>query len=108
MAKKTQEEIKLLKKLADGLLDGLVGDDLQTSGKSTVWKQIKDGIPKMFKQGPGGKVFNGKENVRFDGKLHVLQEWASDDDKLQFLRKFGWLMKDADVKKYSAKFKPKK
>ena len=62
----------------------------------------------MFKQGPSRKFFNGKENERIEGVLHTLQEWSTDTEKLEFLRKFGWLMNDADVKKYSAKFKPKK
>ena len=103
----TEEEKVLLKKLASGALDGLVGDDLQ-SGKSTVWKAIKNGIPAMFKQGPSRRFFNGKENETIDGVLHTLQEWITDEEKLEFLRKFGWLMNDAGVRVYSAKFKPKK
>lgn len=105
--RKTNEEKKLLEKLDSGILDGLVGDYLP-SGKSTVWMEIKNGIPIQFKQGPGGKFFNGKENERYEGVLHTLHEWRTDDDKIEFLRKFGYLMKDADVKAYSAKFKPKK
>lgn len=104
----TNEEKGIIKKLASGALDGFVGDDLSTSGGSTVWKAIKNGVPVMFKQGPGGKSFNGKENERIEGILHTLEEWETDEQKLEFLRKFGWLMKDAAVKAYSAKFKPKK
>lgn len=104
----TNEEKNLLKRLASGVLDGFVGEDLTTAGGSTVWKTIKNGIPTMFKQGPGGKFFNGKENERFEGVLHTLQEWVTDKQKLEFLRKFGWLMNDEAVKAYSAKFKPKK
>lgn len=104
----TNEEKKLLQKMASGALDGIVGDNITTSGGSTVWKSIKNGLPAMFKQGPGGKLFNGKENERYEGVLHTLQKWVTDDEKLQFLRKFGWLMQDTDVKAYSAKFKPKK
>lgn len=104
----TDEEKKLLKRLASGALDGLVGDDLITTGGSTVWKSIKNGAPVMFKQGPGGRFFNGKENERFEGVLYTLQEWVTDDQKIEFLRKFGWLMKDEAVKIYSAKFKPGK
>ncbi len=104
----TNEEKKLLQKMASGALDGFVGDNITTSGGSTVWKSIKNGLPAMFKQGPGGNFFNGKENERYEGVLHTLQKWATDDEKLQFLRKFGWLMQDTDVKAYSAKFKPKK
>lgn len=62
----------------------------------------------MFKQGPGGKIFNNRESDRYEGKLHVLEEWLTDDQKLQFLQKFGWLMNNDVVKNYSAKFKPKK
>ena len=102
----TNEEMNLLKKLSSGSLDGIVGDNVITSGGSSVWKEIKNGLPAMFKKGPGGKLFNGKENERFEGVLHTLQEWVTDEEKLQFFQKFGWLMKDTDVKAYSAKFKP--
>ena len=54
------------------------------------------------------EVFNGKENERYSGVLHTLQEWITDEQKLEFLRKFGWLMKDEAVRSYSAKFKPQK
>lgn len=103
-----KEEQNLLEKIAKGLLDGRVGPDFETSGGSTVWKVIKDGVPRMFKEGPGGKIFNGKENESFSGAVHLLQEWKSKEEILEFLRKFGWLMSDPDVKAYSAKFKPKK
>lgn len=104
----TNEEKKLLKKLAKKLLDGQVGDILYTDGGSTVWTEIKNGIPVRYKQGPGGKFFDNRENVRYDGVLHTLQKWTTDEEKLEFLQKFGWLMKDLDVKTYSAKFKQKK
>lgn len=103
----TKEEKILLERLSNGEFDGLVGDHLFTTGGSMVWKTIKNGIPRMFKEGPGGKFFDGKESVAFDGVKKVLKEWISDEEKLQFLRKFGWLMKDAAVKAYSSKFKPK-
>ncbi|MFI2858629.1 hypothetical protein ACH6EH_16090 [Paenibacillus sp. JSM ZJ436] len=104
----TREEKNLLKRLASGAFEGFVGDDLTTTGGSTVWKQIKNGVPAMFKQGPSRKFFNGKENERIVGVMHTLQEWATDEQKLEFLKKFGWLMKDEAVNAYSAKFKPKK
>lgn len=104
----TNEENNLLEKLASGALDGTVGNDLTTTGGSTVWSEIKNGIPAKCKQGPGGKFFNGKENERYEGKLHILREWKTDEEKLQFLQKFGWLIKDEDVKAYSTKFKPKR
>lgn len=103
----TSEEKALLEKLESGLLDGFVGNELTTDGGSTIWKSIKNGIPTMFKQGPSRRVFNGKENERVEGVLHILEEWVSDERKLEFLQKFGWLMDDASVRAYSAKFKPK-
>lgn len=79
----TKEEKNLLKKLASGVLDGFVGNDLTTSGGSTIWKTIKNGVPVMFKQGPTKRFFNGKENERIEGVLHTLQEWITDEDKLE-------------------------
>ena len=105
---RTKEEKGLLAKLLSGKLDGQVGDDLPTSGGSTIWTSIKDGKPARFKEGPSTKFFNGKENERIPGKRQVLESWDTDDEKLSFLQKFGWLMKDEDAKNYSAKFKPKK
>ena len=98
----TKEEKELLEKLKSGALDGFVGDDL-TTGKSTVWKAIKNGVPAIFKQGSSRRIFNGKENERIDGVLHTLQEWVTDEEKLEFLRKFGWLMKDVAVRAYTPK-----
>lgn len=106
--KHTEEERALLSKLISGALDGIVGDDMTTSGGSTVWTVIKDGIPVRYKQGPTTKFFNGKENERIAGVLHTLQKWVTDEERIQFLRQFGWLMKDEAVRIYSAKFKPKK
>ena len=45
----TDEERNLLKRMTSGALDGYVGDNLTTSGGSTVWKVIKNGVPAMFK-----------------------------------------------------------
>ncbi|MBR1810054.1 MAG: hypothetical protein IJ766_00180 [Clostridia bacterium] len=104
----TNEERTLLNRMAAGELDGIVGDSIETTGGSSVWKVIKEGIPVMLKKGPGGKFFNGKENERYDGVLHTLQKWVTDEEKLAFLQKFGWLSKDEAVKAYSAKFKPRR
>ena len=108
MSNRTPEEKSLLAKLASGLLDGPVGRDLETSGGSTVWTRIKDGKPARLKEGPTTRFFNGKENEDIPGKRHILEEWDTDDEKLAFLQKFGWLMADDDARSYSAKFKPKK
>ncbi len=102
----TKEEIGLLKLLSSGELDGYVGDFLFTTGGSTVWTEIKNGIPVRYKQGPGGKFFNGKENERYEGVKHTLAEYKTDIQKLEFLQKYGWLIENDDVKNYSSRFKP--
>ena len=104
MATSTLEE-SLLSKLSSGVLDGIVGSSLTTSGGSTVWSQIEDGTPTRYKQGPGGKFFDGKENTRYEGVLHTLQTWATDSEKLEFLQKYGWLLDDAEAREYSALYK---
>ena len=101
----TKEEIGLLKLLSSGELDGYVGDFLFTTGGSTVWTEIKNGIPVRYKQGPGGKFFNGKENERYEGVKHTLAEYKTDIQKLEFLQKYGWLIENDDVKNYSSRFK---
>jgi len=106
--KKTSEENNLLKKLLSGALDGRVGRDLTTSGGSTIFTAIINGKPARYKEGPTKRYFNGKENERIGGVLHVLEEWTTDEEKLSFLQRFGWLLKDDDAQKYSAKFKPQK
>ena len=105
---RSKEEKSLLAKLAEGVFDGIVGDELTTSGGSSVWTSIKDGVPKRFKEGPTTKFFDNRENVKVPGVRHVLEEWNTDEEKLGFLQKFGWLIDDEDAKNYSAKFKPKK
>lgn len=102
----TNEEKELLQKLSSGELDGLVGNVVFTTGNSSVWTEIRDGNPVRYKQGPGGKFFDGKENVRYEGVKHLLEEWKTDDEKLAFLQKYGWLIENDDVKNYSSKFKP--
>lgn len=105
---RTKEEKNLIAKFLSGVLDGQVGNDFFTNGGSRVWTAIKDGKIIRYKRGPGSKFFNGKENERIEGVLHVLEEWITEDEILAFFQKFGWLMKDPDVQAYSAKFKTKK
>ena len=100
------EENTLLQKLASGELDGLVGRVYFYSGGSSVWTVIENGNPVRYKQGPGGKYFDGKENVKYEGKKNIQEKWETDEEKLVFLQKYGWLIDDNDVKAYSARFKP--
>ena len=41
-------------------------------------------------------------------KMQKLKNMGTDDRKLEFLQRFGWLIQDSDAKTYSAKFKPQK
>ena len=69
------EENTLLQKLASGELDGLVGRVYFYSGGSSVWTVIENGNPVRYKQGPGGKYFDGKENVKYEGKKNIQEKW---------------------------------
>ena len=104
----TKEEKMLLQKLSDGLLDGRVGDTFVARGYKKVYydKYIKNGIPVFRRTGEGSKYFDGKETVRVAGKV-IDTMCETIPEKLDFLRRYGWLMKDNDVIKYSAKFKGK-
>ncbi len=107
--RKTNEEKSLLVKLASGILDGMVGDESVYRGYKNVYcgKYIKDGEPVSYRQGESDRFFNGKENERIPGKREE-EHYDTDEKKLYFLQKYGWLTDDEDVKAYSAKFKLKK
>ena len=107
--KRTNEEKGLLAKLASGVLDGMVGDEKVYHGHRKVYcgKYIKGGEPVSYRQGESTRFFNGKENERIPGK-RTEEHYDTDDRKLEFLQRYGWLTSDDDVRKYSAKYKPKK
>lgn len=107
--RRTGEEKKLLAKLASGVLDGMVGDEREYRGYRSVFccKYIKNGEPVAYRQGESSRFFNGKENERVPGK-RVEEHFDTDDRKLEFFQRYGWLTDDEDVKAYSAKYKPKK
>lgn len=107
--RKTSEEKNLLAKLASGVLDGMVGDERVYCGYKNVYcgKYIKDGVPVSYRQGESERFFNGKENEHVPGKREE-EHYDTDEKKLGFLQRYGWLTDDDDVKAYSAKFKPKK
>lgn len=105
--KYSAEEQKLLRKLSSGALDGLVGDFFESSGGKLHKKIIKNGIPMIINEGKSSRFFNGKENENIPGKI-TTEYFDTDEKKLMFLRKYGWLMNDSDVRAYSAKFKPQR
>ena len=107
--KRTTEEKNLLKKLESGVLDGMVGDERVYRGYKNVYcgKYIKNGEPISYRQGESERCFNGKENERIPGKREE-EHYDTDEKKLCFLQKYGWLTNDDEVKAYSAKYKPNK
>ena len=104
-----KEERNLLDKLASGLQDGMVGDEREYRGYKSVYcgKYIKDGIPISYRQGASERFFNGRENERIPGKREE-ERYDTDERKIEFLQRYGWLIDDEEVRTYSAKFKPKK
>lgn len=105
--KKTTEEKRLLTKLASGLLDAMVGDERVYRGYKNVYcgKYIKNGEPVSYRQSESERFFNGRESETIEGKREE-EHYKTDEMKLDFLQRYGWLMKDDEVKAYSAKFKP--
>lgn len=105
----TDEEKRLLAKLASGLLDGMVGDERVYRGYKRIFcgKYIKDGVPISYRQGESERFFSGKENERIPGKREE-ERYSTDERKLEFLQRYGWLTNDDDAIAYSAKYKPKK
>lgn len=105
---KTEEELILLERLTSRELDGKVGDTLPDNGYgSSYWFEIIHGVPMQIKLGPGGKFFNGDENEHWESEPKIVHRYRSDDEKILFLRKYGWLMDDPAVKDYSAKYRDK-
>ena len=107
--RRTEEEKNLLAKLASGVLDGMVGDEREYRGYKSVFcgKYIKDGEPVSYRQGESTRFFNGKENERIPGKREE-EHYDTDDRKLEFLQRYGWLTDDEEARTYSAKFKPQR
>ena len=105
----TPEERNLLVKLASGVLDGMVGDELVYREYKNVFcgKLIKDGEPISYRQYESDRCLNGNNNERIPGKCEVVH-YNTDDKKLEFFQKYGWLIDDQDARAYSAKYKRKK
>jgi hypothetical protein len=95
--------------LASGILNGMVGDEREYRGYKNVYcgKYIKDGKPVSYRQGQSERFFNGRENENISGKRKE-EHFDTDEKKLEFLQRYGWLIDDEDVRSYSAEFKSKK
>lgn len=97
----THEERVLLKRLAAGEFDGRIGDDL-----NNYYKYIKNGIPVEVWEGKTQRFFDNRTTERFAGRIKK-KVYETDEKKLEFLRKYGFLINDSQVRKYSQQFKPK-
>lgn len=101
---KTDIEVHLLKRLADGELDGAVGLPCDNGWGSMVWYWIEGGVIKRYKQGPTKRFFNGDDNEK------IIPDWKPDrilkdeNEQLEFLRRSGRHMKDPEVIAYSDKY----
>jgi hypothetical protein len=101
----TPEERFLLEKLAKGLLDGTVGDEREYRVYRSIYcgKQIRNGVPVSYRQDkPSGTTADGEPVEREE------EIFDTEERKLEFLQRYGWLMKDKDVRAYSEKYKPGK
>lgn len=98
----------ILEKLDKGLLDGVVGDNdsFIVDDAVLIIRFIRKGIPQKFIAHGEFEHFNGKENVRVSGRCYT-EYFRTPDEKLFFLQKYGFLMDDPDVRKYSEFFSRK-
>lgn len=89
--KKSSLEKSLLTKLKKGVLDGSVGVLMVYKGFSNVvcGKVIEAGVPIAFRK----------------GKKTIETRFNTDEEKLDFLKRYGWLMDDEEAKTYSNLFK---
>jgi len=78
----------LLKNLADGKYDGLRKDS-EINGVSSGY-YIDKGTPVKFREGPGSKFFDNKENIKSPGK-RTEEVFDTDEKKDTFLKKYGFL-----------------
>lgn len=105
--RKTKEELNLLDRMSNGEFDGNVGDERVYKGYKKVYcgKYIKNGEPVSYREGESTRFFNGKENEKIPGKREE-EHYDTDEKKLEFLQRYGWLIDDDEARAYSAKFKP--
>ncbi len=99
------EDLVVLEKIKSGVLDGVIGRILTTSGGSSIWTELKEGVITRIKVGPGGKFFDNRETTSYPGKRTVLGQWASDEELIEFAKQFGGFFKDSVLQKYYEKHK---
>lgn len=105
----TAEEIRLLDKLRRGELDGAVGDEREYRNYRRVLcgMKIEAGTPIAYRQWLPASSAPDRDQAD-DHEAREEKHYDTDEGKLEFLQRFGWLMGDEDVRAYSAKYKPQK
>ena len=89
-------ELKVLQRLREGLMDGVVGHE-NTFGDMTRRRFIKDGRPFLSK-------YPANTDPTED-TLIIEKEFETDEGKLWFIRNHGWVMNDVYACLYSHMFK---
>ena len=97
----TIEENELLNRMATGELDGFVSPGIMYRNCDSILLVIQNGIPTKYRQSPNTVFMKKGIIVREFGKMEVLQEWRTEEEKLLFLRAFGDRMDDDDVQDYA-------
>ena len=105
----TEEEQELLSLLKSGKLDGNVGDRRRCREYRTAYygRRIVSGVPYIYKETEAAVIKVGKLR-RVQSATYYVDACESDDQKLEFLQNYGWLMEDSRAKAYSARFKKNK
>lgn len=97
---RTDVELRLLKRLASGEFDGPLNNYWVKRNGSYGWCEIQHGVPIQFSQTKSTRFFNGTENETIPGKIKTYLQYKTDEEKLDFFRKFGRDMTDEDARKY--------
>ena len=103
----TVEENILLNRMAAGELDGFVGEPQYNSEGESEWLVVQAGIPTKYFESPTLKLMNEGNIVQIPGDMTCVEKWSSEEEKLQFLRYYGELMRDPAVQAYAVKERDK-
>lgn len=105
---KTETELRLLRRLSAGEFDGSINHGWIVKGGSWHWCVIENGIPIQYSQAKDSKFFNNKETETIEAPPKVYKKYLTDDEKLEFFRKFGRDMEDDEAFNYSWRARQKR
>lgn len=77
----------ILRQLASGAYDG-ARRDIETNGVASGF-YIHNGTPVQYREGPGTRFFDGKENVRTSGQ-RTERRYETDVERTEFMQKYGF------------------